>query len=240
MGKRTKKLKASSDDGTRRIGDIFLARPKTKMAAASDSPGLSSDEDPLDSPEAIPEVDDPFSAVQLGDLGAPATKGDILGLLKHLRTWFRTDIALLREEVTAVTDRVKATEEDITSMAQCQTDATERLQQLQGSHQALQVTKTLREAGVRYRWGPSHTLVATQGETTRRLTSAADSDPFLHSLGLNRHKPDTAKPEHSWDISNIVPFVPRNEAAQDEKPQLDPGSTYPSSRGKCRRTGRRS
>ncbi|CAH2292708.1 Hypothetical predicted protein [Pelobates cultripes] len=125
MGKRSKKLKASSDDGTRRIGDIFLARPKTKMAAAPDSPGLSSDEDPLDSPEAIPEADDPFSAVQLGDLGAPATKGDILGLLKHLRTWFRTDMALLREEVTAVTDRVKATEEDITSMAQCQTDATE-------------------------------------------------------------------------------------------------------------------
>ncbi|CAH2222790.1 Hypothetical predicted protein [Pelobates cultripes] len=229
MGKRSKKLKASSDDGTRRIGDIFLARPKTKMAAAPDSPGLSSDEDPLDSPDAIPEADDPFSTVQLGDLGAPATKGDILGLLKHLRTWFRTDMALLREEVTAVTDRVKATEENITSMAQCQTDATERLQQLQGSHQALQardlcratlewrrsisqVTKTLREAGIQYRWGPSHTLVATQGETTRRLTSAADADPFLHSLGLNRHKPDTAKPGHSWDISNIVPFVPRNEA----------------------------
>ncbi|CAH2324221.1 Hypothetical predicted protein [Pelobates cultripes] len=98
MGKRSKKLKASSDDGTRRIGDIFLARPKTKMAAAPDSPRLSSDEDPLDSPDAIPEADDPFSAVQLGDLGAPATKGDILGLLKHLRTWFRTDMALLREE----------------------------------------------------------------------------------------------------------------------------------------------
>ncbi|CAH2276582.1 Hypothetical predicted protein [Pelobates cultripes] len=108
------------------------------MAAVPDSPGLSSDVDPLDSPDAIPEADDPFSAVQLGDLGAPATKGDILGLLKHLRTWFRTDMALLREEVTAITDRVKATEEDITSMAQRQSDATERLQQLHGSHQALQ------------------------------------------------------------------------------------------------------
>ncbi|CAH2315581.1 Hypothetical predicted protein [Pelobates cultripes] len=88
------------------------------MAATPESLGYSSEEDPLDSPDTIPEADDPFSAIQVGDLGAPATKGDILGLLKNLRTWFRTDIALLREEVTAVTDRVKATEEDISSIAQ--------------------------------------------------------------------------------------------------------------------------
>ncbi|CAH2224664.1 Hypothetical predicted protein [Pelobates cultripes] len=97
------------------------------MAATPDSLGLSSEEDPLDSPDAIPEADDPFSAIQLGDLGAPATKRDILGLLKHLRTWFRTDIAMLREEVTAITDRVKATEEDISCTAQCQSGATERI-----------------------------------------------------------------------------------------------------------------
>ncbi|CAH2274428.1 Hypothetical predicted protein [Pelobates cultripes] len=108
------------------------------MAATPESLGHSSEEDPLDSPDAIPEADDPFSAIQVGDLGAPATKGDILGLLKHLRTWFRTDIALLREEVMAVTDRVKATEEDISSIAQRQTSATEQIRQLQGSHQALQ------------------------------------------------------------------------------------------------------
>ncbi|CAH2296291.1 Hypothetical predicted protein [Pelobates cultripes] len=75
--------------------------------------------------------------MQLGDLGAPATKGDILGLLKHLRTWFRTHIALLCEEVTAITDRVKAKEEDISSIAQSLSDAMERMKQLQGSHQAL-------------------------------------------------------------------------------------------------------
>ncbi|CAH2300452.1 Hypothetical predicted protein [Pelobates cultripes] len=100
------------------------------MAATPDSKGLSSEEDPLDSPDAIPEVDDPFSAIQLGDVGAPAIKGDILSLLKHLRTFFRTDIAVLREEVTAITDRVKATEEDISSMAQCQLGPTEQIQQL--------------------------------------------------------------------------------------------------------------
>ncbi|CAH2277247.1 Hypothetical predicted protein [Pelobates cultripes] len=64
MGKRSKKLKASSDDGTRRIGDIFLARPKTKM-----------DEDPLDSPDAIPEADDPFNTVQLGNLRGSRNEG---------------------------------------------------------------------------------------------------------------------------------------------------------------------
>ncbi|CAH2277010.1 Hypothetical predicted protein [Pelobates cultripes] len=138
MGKRTKKLKAHSDEGTRRIGDIFLARPKTKMVATPESVGLSSEEDPLNSPDAIPKADDPFSTIQVGDLGAPATKGDILGLLKHLHTWFRTDIALLREEVTAITDRVKATEEDISSIAQQQTGATGQIRQLQGSHQAFQ------------------------------------------------------------------------------------------------------
>ncbi|CAH2293395.1 Hypothetical predicted protein [Pelobates cultripes] len=108
------------------------------MVATPESVGLSSEEDPLDSPDAIPEADDPFSTIQVGDLGAPATKGDILGLLKHLHTWFRTDIALLREEVKAVTNRVKATEEDISSIAQQQTGATEQIRQLQGSHQALQ------------------------------------------------------------------------------------------------------
>ncbi|CAH2315403.1 Hypothetical predicted protein [Pelobates cultripes] len=75
----------------------------------------------------------------LGDLGAPAIKGDILSLLKHLRTWFRTDIAVLREEITAVTDRVRATEEDVSSMTQHQEITEQKLQQLQSSHQAMQV-----------------------------------------------------------------------------------------------------
>ncbi|CAH2300699.1 Hypothetical predicted protein, partial [Pelobates cultripes] len=66
-----------------------------------------------------------------------------------------------------------------------------------------QVTKTLREAVVQHRWGLSHTLVATQGQTTCRLTSAADSDPFLCSLWLDRPKNDTSIPGHSWNIPNI-------------------------------------
>ncbi|CAH2282023.1 Hypothetical predicted protein [Pelobates cultripes] len=75
------------------------------MAAATDCHGSSSEEDPLDAPDAIPEARDPFVTAPMGDLGAPATKGDIVNLLKNVRCLFHADMAILREDVTAVTNR---------------------------------------------------------------------------------------------------------------------------------------
>ncbi|CAH2300241.1 Hypothetical predicted protein [Pelobates cultripes] len=84
-----------------------------------------------------------------------------------------------------------------------------------------QVTKTLREASVQYRWGPSRTLVATQGETTRRLTSATDADPFLRSLGLTGLKKKAPTLGHSWDVPNIPPLYLAARPTQAETQQED-------------------
>ncbi|CAH2249927.1 Hypothetical predicted protein [Pelobates cultripes] len=55
---------------------------------------------------------DRISSLSWGDLRTPATKGDILSILQNLRTLFRSDMAILQEEVTTVTGRVKDAEED--------------------------------------------------------------------------------------------------------------------------------
>ncbi|CAH2283819.1 Hypothetical predicted protein [Pelobates cultripes] len=57
----------------------------------------------------------------------------------NIRTFFRTDLAVVREEVLAVTDRVKATDKDISSLSQHQAGTTEQSQPLQTSPTAMQV-----------------------------------------------------------------------------------------------------
>ncbi|CAH2221736.1 Hypothetical predicted protein [Pelobates cultripes] len=245
MGKRNKKLKTHPEDGSRKIGDLFLARPKPKMAATPDPQSSSSEEETLDAPDPIPEATDPVSSLAMGDLRAPATK----------------DMAILQEEVTAVTGRVRVAEEDITAVAERQQAMEEKLIHLQSSHQALQarldglddstldkmavmlsgqspyqfegmqftflqdlcratltwrrsvqrVTTTLRAAGVRYRWGPSM-LVVTKGATTYRLTSTENAETFLGKLGLKAIDSSNPTPNCSWDVPNIIPFVPRSAA----------------------------
>ncbi|CAH2295763.1 Hypothetical predicted protein [Pelobates cultripes] len=103
------------------------------MAETADPQSSSSEEEALDAPDPIQQTADPLST--LGDLGTSDTKGDIQ---KNLRTMFRKDIEVLQEEVTTVTDRVRATEEDITSIAPCQQVKGEKLQHLQSLHQTLE------------------------------------------------------------------------------------------------------
>ncbi|CAH2315236.1 Hypothetical predicted protein, partial [Pelobates cultripes] len=133
MGK-SKKLKTHPEDGSRKIGDLFLSRPKPKMAATPDPQSSSSEEEEMDAPDPIPNAADPLLTLPVGDLRALATKGDILNITQNLRTLFRTDIVVLNEEMTAVTDRVRATEEDVTSMAQRHQATEEKLRLLQISH----------------------------------------------------------------------------------------------------------
>ncbi|CAH2307836.1 Hypothetical predicted protein [Pelobates cultripes] len=108
------------------------------MAATPDPQSSSSEEETLDAPDPIPEATDPISSLAMGDLRAPATKGDILNILQNLRTLFHSAMAILQEEVTAVTGRVRVAEEDLTAMAERQQATEEKLTHLQSSHQALQ------------------------------------------------------------------------------------------------------
>ncbi|CAH2274358.1 Hypothetical predicted protein [Pelobates cultripes] len=299
------------------------------MAATPDPQSSSSDEETLDAPDPIPEATDPISSLAMGDLRAPATKGDILNILQNL---FHSDMAILQEEVTAVTGRVRIAKEDLTAMTERQQATEEKLTHLQSSHQALQawldgldyarrrsnikirgiadsiddnelpqltrrllatilnskqaktvlvegvhrlpklprapteasrdvllrlqstrdkmavmaalsgqspyhfegmqftflqdlcratltwrwsvqrVTTTLRAAGIRYRWGPSMLLV-TKGAATYRLTSTENAETFLGKLGLKAIDSSNPTPNCSWDVPNIVPFVPRSAAA---------------------------
>ncbi|CAH2248851.1 Hypothetical predicted protein [Pelobates cultripes] len=76
------------------------------MAALPDHLSSSSEEDLVDAPDAKPGAEQPVIYLQLENRGALATKGDIMNLVV-----FRADLAVVREELTAITDRVKATEQ---------------------------------------------------------------------------------------------------------------------------------
>ncbi|CAH2283966.1 Hypothetical predicted protein [Pelobates cultripes] len=137
-GEKKQKLKTYLEDVSRKIGDLFLARPKSKMAATPDPQSSSSEEETLDALDPIPEATDPIRSLSLGDLKAPATKGDILNILQNLRTLFHSDMAILQEEVTVVTGRVRVAEEDIAAKAQRHQTREETLIYPQSSHHALQ------------------------------------------------------------------------------------------------------
>ncbi|CAH2323204.1 Hypothetical predicted protein [Pelobates cultripes] len=99
MGKHSKRLKMHSGDGNRSICELFRTRPRPQKVVPPDNSSSSSSEDEL----------------------ALATKGDIMDLMVNIWVFFWGDLAVIQEEVMAVTDRVRATEEDITSLSQNQT-----------------------------------------------------------------------------------------------------------------------
>ncbi|CAH2223557.1 Hypothetical predicted protein [Pelobates cultripes] len=82
--------------------------------------GSSSEEEPLDTPDPIPEAEHHNLSVHTSDMETPSTKGYIMSLLEHTQNIFRADLDILREEQTAITDWINATKEDVSSLTQHQ------------------------------------------------------------------------------------------------------------------------
>ncbi|CAH2223691.1 Hypothetical predicted protein, partial [Pelobates cultripes] len=70
MGKKTKRLTPLAEEGSCNIGDPCHARPKPKMAAQPD-PCLSSEEEILDAPDAIPGTEGLNTPLPEEDLTTP-------------------------------------------------------------------------------------------------------------------------------------------------------------------------
>ncbi|CAH2282964.1 Hypothetical predicted protein [Pelobates cultripes] len=83
----------------------------------------SSSKDLLDAPDPIPEASLPTPNLHTENRGAPSTRGDIMDLMVNVRAFFRAGLAVVQEEVVAVTDRVKATVEDIATLSQRQSSS---------------------------------------------------------------------------------------------------------------------
>ncbi|CAH2274645.1 Hypothetical predicted protein [Pelobates cultripes] len=125
MDKHSKKLKTLSGESNRSIGELFTTRPKSKMAAPPDiSCSSSSSEDLMD-------------ALTLYRRQQGQHLKCRLRTVVH-RAFFHADLVVIQEEVSAVTDRAKVREEDISTLLQCQADSTEQIQRLQTSHTAMQ------------------------------------------------------------------------------------------------------
>ncbi|CAH2274330.1 Hypothetical predicted protein [Pelobates cultripes] len=164
MGKRSKKLKTQAGEGHRSIGELFHKRPKPKMAAPPES-------------QDSPKQPNPHPHTITGDRGAPATKGDIMDLMVHLRAFFRADLPLVQEEVTAVTEQIRATEEDITSLTQTQAGTSEQVCQI---HSLLEdVQRRLNVMGAARR--RKNLKVRGVG-----ITSGAYLRPYYHINTLNK------------------------------------------------------
>ncbi|CAH2223572.1 Hypothetical predicted protein [Pelobates cultripes] len=135
MGKCLKKLKTQAGDGHQSIRELFHMRPKPKMAAPPANQDSSSEsEELLDAPDPIPEAAQSTPHTLTGDRGALATKGDIIDLMVQLWSFFRADLVVVQEEVTAVT----AAEENITSLSQAQAGTSEHVRQIQTSLEDVQ------------------------------------------------------------------------------------------------------
>ncbi|CAH2293428.1 Hypothetical predicted protein [Pelobates cultripes] len=120
----------------------------------NDHPGSSSEEDMFNATDLISEAVQPAAHPLMEDQGAHATKGDTMDLISNICTFF-ADLALVQEELTAVTGRVKATEDDVSSLSQKQVRAVEQLQCFQILHSAVQTlldtldnTKSLKIRGL--------------------------------------------------------------------------------------------
>ncbi|CAH2283283.1 Hypothetical predicted protein [Pelobates cultripes] len=98
----------------------------------------SSKKELLDAPDPIQGAVHPEELLQSKDRGAQATKGDIMNLMVHIHTFFHANLAVVQEELMAVTDRVKAMEKDVSSLSQHQADVVEQIRHLQASHKAIQ------------------------------------------------------------------------------------------------------
>ncbi|CAH2306317.1 Hypothetical predicted protein [Pelobates cultripes] len=88
--------------------------------------------------DPIQGADHPEEPLQSGDRGAATTKSDFMDLMVHICTIFHADLAVVQEELTAVTDRVKATEKEVSSLSQRHADAAEQIRLLRASHEAIQ------------------------------------------------------------------------------------------------------
>ncbi|CAH2315132.1 Hypothetical predicted protein [Pelobates cultripes] len=139
MGKKAKKLKTLTGNGTRDIADLLQPRPRPKMAPHIEAYSTSSEEEILDAPDEIPCPGSMNSPQREEDLTAPATKGDIKALLTNIRAFFNADLNIMCEDITVVTARLQANEDAITSLAQKQESTNEHLLQLQASHKSMQV-----------------------------------------------------------------------------------------------------
>ncbi|CAH2246591.1 Hypothetical predicted protein [Pelobates cultripes] len=142
MGKKAKKLKTLTGNGSRDIADLLQPRPRPKMAPQIDAYSTSSEEELLDAPDEIPCSGSMHSPQREEDLTAPATKGDIKALLTNIRAFFNADLNIIREDITVVTARLQANEDAITSLAQKQESTNEHLLQLQAAHKSMQSIKT--------------------------------------------------------------------------------------------------
>ncbi|CAH2225401.1 Hypothetical predicted protein [Pelobates cultripes] len=104
MGKKNKKLKELTGEGYRNISDLLLQRPRPKMVGQPDrSSSTSSDADPLNVPDAIPDPGGLNTHLSAAEFNTPATKGDILELMTNMRKFFNADLAVVREEITEIT-----------------------------------------------------------------------------------------------------------------------------------------
>ncbi|CAH2285971.1 Hypothetical predicted protein [Pelobates cultripes] len=61
-----------------------------------------------------------------------------------------------------------------------------------------------------YRWSTPRALIAYAEDKTYRAVAPKEATTFLASLGVTDTPPENQKPQsgHSWDVSNITPFVP--------------------------------
>ncbi|CAH2247790.1 Hypothetical predicted protein [Pelobates cultripes] len=138
MGKKNKTLKGLTGEGSLNIGDLLLQRPCPNMAAQPDhGSSTSSEADPLDVPDAIPDTGCLNTHLPTAELNTRATNGDILELMRNMRRLFNADLAVVREEIMAITARVQATEGEISAIAHRQTGTAEQQAQLHTSQQTL-------------------------------------------------------------------------------------------------------
>ncbi|CAH2306047.1 Hypothetical predicted protein, partial [Pelobates cultripes] len=135
MGRRSQRAATGGGTNAKDISSMPQRPAEPKMAAISEqdtsSAGLEQPSGVLTDPQSHMDVQpDPDALI-------PATKLDIRNLLAELKQMSAVDMALLRTEVQAVTDRVQTTEEAILDVQHEMRGLKETVMQLQTAHSAL-------------------------------------------------------------------------------------------------------
>ncbi|CAH2321731.1 Hypothetical predicted protein [Pelobates cultripes] len=115
----------------------FPARLSAIMGKKNKKLKVVTEADPLDVPDAIPDTASLNAPLPVAELNTAATKADILELMRNIRKFFNADLAIVREEITAIRAQVQATEGNISATAQRQTGAAEQQAQLHNKQQTL-------------------------------------------------------------------------------------------------------
>ncbi|CAH2328106.1 Hypothetical predicted protein, partial [Pelobates cultripes] len=78
-----------------------------------------------------------------------------------------------------------------------------------------EVTPQLRATAVPYKLGNLQALIVVKQGRRNRLTSMANANTFLQSLGLTIPDTDrsTNRPTHRWNVDNIAIFTPNSSTA---------------------------